>query len=165
MKLDSGRTLDSRSEIGNPPIPLLYFRVVVDAQARRRSLFAGFDEVIVDSPPVLAKSDTVVLATVVDEVVLVLRAGRSTQEEARAARQYLAAVGGNVVGVILNAVVPKHVRYGYSYNDSYTGSAETRLDGSEGEEAVRCWSVQITQRWWCPSTRSSPAAATGSAGF
>jgi tyrosine-protein kinase Etk/Wzc len=86
-------------------------------------LFAGFDEVIVDSPPVLAKSDTVVLATLVDEVVLVLRAGRSTQEEARAARQYLAAVGGNVVGVILNAVNPKHVRYGYSYNYSYAGSA------------------------------------------
>jgi capsular exopolysaccharide synthesis family protein len=94
-----------------------------DAQARLRSLFAGFDEVIVDSPPVLAKSDTVVLATLVDEVVLVLRAGRSTQEEARAARQYLAAVGGNVVGVILNAVDPKHVRYGYSYSYSYAGSA------------------------------------------
>jgi hypothetical protein len=30
MKLDSGRPVDSRSEIGNPPIPLLYFRVVVD---------------------------------------------------------------------------------------------------------------------------------------
>ncbi len=94
-----------------------------DAQARLRSLFAGFDEVIVDSPPVLAKSDTVVLATLVDEIVLVLRAGRSTQEEARAARQYLAVVGGNVVGVILNAVDPKHVRYGYSYNYSYAGSA------------------------------------------
>ena len=94
-----------------------------DGQARLRSLFAGFDEVIVDSPPVLAKSDAVVLATLVDEVVLVLRAGRSTQEEARAAGQYLAAVGGNVVGVILNAVDPKHVRYGYSYSYSYAGSA------------------------------------------
>ena len=51
-------------------------------QARLRSLFDGYDEIIVDSPPILAKSDGVVLATLVDEVILVLRAGTSTTAEA-----------------------------------------------------------------------------------
>lgn len=88
---------------------------------RLQALFASYDEVIVDSPPVLVKSDAVALATLVGEVVLVLRAGQSTQEEAHAAQQYLTAVGGNVVGVILNAVDPRRVRYGYHYNYSYSG--------------------------------------------
>ena len=89
------------------------------AQARLVGLFEGYDEVIVDSPPVLAKSDTATLATLVDEVVLVLRAGRSTREEAYASQHHLAAVGGKVVGVILNAVDRKDARYSYGCSYGY----------------------------------------------
>jgi len=85
------------------------------------TLFADYDEVIIDSPPVLATSDALVLATLVHEVVLILRAGRSTREDASAAQHSLAAVGANVVGVILNAVDPKRSRYGYGYGYAYTG--------------------------------------------
>ncbi len=90
------------------------------AQDSVRSLFEAYDEVIVDSPPVLSGSDAVVLATLVDEVILVLRAGESTREEAQAARQYLATIGDKLVGVILNAVNPKsspYSYYGYAYAD------------------------------------------------
>jgi capsular exopolysaccharide synthesis family protein len=90
------------------------------AQGRLKDLFKSYDEVIVDSPPVLAKSDTVILATLVDEVVLVLRADRSTREEAQDAQQDLAAVGARVVGVVLNAVNPKNTRRGYGYSYGYT---------------------------------------------
>ena len=93
-----------------------------DAQARLRSLFATYDEVILDSPPVLAKSDAVLLATLVDEVVLVLRAGQSTREETAVAQRSLETVRANVVGVVLNAVDPKDVRYGYSYY-TYAGGS------------------------------------------
>jgi len=93
-------------------------------QALLAKLFAGYDEVIIDSPPVLATSDAVVLATLVDEVVLVLRAGRSTRQEASAAQHSLAAVGANVVGVILNAVDPKRSRYGYGYGYGYAYAGE-----------------------------------------
>jgi len=85
------------------------------------ALYGSFDEVIVDSPPVLVKSDAVGLATMVDEVVLVLRAGQTSHEEARIARQYLENVRGNVVGVILNAVDSRNARYGYGYSYSYAG--------------------------------------------
>ena len=91
------------------------------AQESMGSLFATYDEVVVDSPPVLASSNTVILATLVDEVVLVLRAGKSTREQAQAARHYLATVGARLVGVILNAVEPKdapYPYYGYAYAES-----------------------------------------------
>lgn len=94
------------------------------AQKKIRELFRSFDEIIVDSPPVLTKSDAVILATLVDEVILVLRAGKSTHEEAESAKRYLGTVGSNIVGVILNAVDPKLSRqgYGYSYGYGYHGS-------------------------------------------
>lgn len=90
-----------------------------NAQALIRELFMGFEEVIVDSAPVLAMSDTLVLATLVDEVVLVLRANHSCKEEAEAARQYLSAVGCKISGAILNGVDPRNVRFGYGYGYGY----------------------------------------------
>ncbi|MEK6674990.1 MAG: polysaccharide biosynthesis tyrosine autokinase [Planctomycetota bacterium] len=78
-----------------------------------RAIFEKFDDVVVDSPPVLAGSTTVILATIVDEVVLVLRAGSSTKEHALAARRALATVGEKITGVILNGVDPKRSSYSY----------------------------------------------------
>ncbi len=95
-----------------------------EGQQRLMSLLEDYDEVIFDSPPVLARSDAVLLATIVQEVILVLRAGKSTRDEALAAQQYLAAVGGNVVGVILNAVDPKNSRHGYGYGYGYSYSSD-----------------------------------------
>ena len=87
-------------------------------QAILRALFEGYDSVIVDSPPVLMSSHAVVLATLVDDVVLVLRAGKSKREEAISARRQLATVGGKLVGVILNAVESRHAPYSYyGYSD------------------------------------------------
>lgn len=83
------------------------------AQMSVRSLFDNYDEVIVDSPPVMASSDAIVLATLVDEVIMVVRAGKSTQQEVLAARQCLGSVGSKLVGVILNAVDSKSVQYPY----------------------------------------------------
>lgn len=101
-----------------------------DAQARIRALCQDFDEVIVDSPPVLAMSDTLVLATMVDEVVLVLRANHSRQEEAEAARQYLSAVGCRISGAILNGIDPRNVRYGYGYGYGYGYDQEYQESGT-----------------------------------
>ena len=82
---------------------------------RIRAAFAGYEEVIVDSAPVLASSSSVVLAALVDEIVLVIRAGRSTNEEVQAARQHLTLVGGKIIGAVLNAVDGRGSSYFYSY--------------------------------------------------
>lgn len=102
-----------------------------EAQGRLREFCGQFDEVIVDSPPVLAMSDAVVLATLVDEVVLVLRANHSHREEAEAARQQLCAVGCRISGAILNGVDPRNMRYGYGYGYGYGYSPDEDYQESE----------------------------------
>lgn len=88
------------------------------------SLFEDYDEVIVDSPPVLPCSDAIVLATIVDDIILVLRAGKSTRQEAHFARESLATIGDKPVAVILNAIDPHSSPYyaggAYAYAESTT---------------------------------------------
>lgn len=62
-----------------------------------------YDQVIIDTPPVLLASDAMVLATIVDGVVLVVRANRSSRGVARRACTLLADVGAHVFGAVLNA--------------------------------------------------------------
>ncbi len=76
-----------------------------------------FDAVLIDAPPVLGLPDARVLGHLADGVILVLRAGQTTLETARAARQRLADDGTPVLGTILNGWDPKEAKYGdYSYS-------------------------------------------------
>lgn len=86
-----------------------------------------FDLVVLDTPPVLAASDSSVLGTLVDGVVLVVRAGHTAREAARDALRQLSAVGANVVGAVLNdpdAVVPAYESYYHDYYYQYYGEAK-----------------------------------------
>jgi len=58
--------------------------------------------VVIDSPPVLAASDAAVMSTYSDATVVVIRAGRTHEEEIQRTLDQLNAVGGNVVGAVLN---------------------------------------------------------------
>jgi Mrp family chromosome partitioning ATPase len=60
-----------------------------------------------------------------DGVVLVLRAGQTTLETARAARQRLAEDGTAVFGTILNAWDPRAAKYGYYSYSTYAYEPET----------------------------------------
>ncbi len=69
-----------------------------------------YDHVLIDSPPILPVSDSVVLSTLVDGVVLV--AGRQTPKNAvRDACARLAYVGARIVGAVLNNVDLERERY------------------------------------------------------
>jgi capsular exopolysaccharide synthesis family protein len=57
--------------------------------------------VVIDSPPFIL-ADASVLASKVDGVVLVVRAGHTREAAARAMLQQLGRAGANVVGVVLN---------------------------------------------------------------
>jgi capsular exopolysaccharide synthesis family protein len=67
-----------------------------------QSLRAAADVVIIDTPPILAVSDAVVLAPRVDGVMLVLQAGKTRREHAKQARTILEKAKANIVGVVLN---------------------------------------------------------------
>ncbi|MCU1589902.1 MAG: capsular biosynthesis protein [Frankiales bacterium] len=75
------------------------------------------DVVVLDGPPVLAVSDAVALATQVDGVVMVARAGSTDRQDAFEAAQRLERVSAHVVGCVLNGAAKTTTAYydGYQY--------------------------------------------------
>lgn len=71
------------------------------------------DYVLFDAPPVLAVTDASVLATRLDAALLVLKAGRTTRDEAREAKEQLEKVHANLLGTILNNASHSRSHYGY----------------------------------------------------
>ena len=85
-----------------------------------QELTALADLVIIDGAPVLPVTDSVVLATQVDGVILVAHAGATQRNAAVEARRRLDAVGAHIVGCVLNATTSAaghgyYAEYGYGY--------------------------------------------------
>ena len=75
----------------------------------------AYDLVLLDTPPVLAAAESMALATLVDGVVLVVRAGQTDRHEARQAVRQLADVGAEILGAVLNDPDSTAAQYGYRY--------------------------------------------------
>ncbi|OBF90873.1 chain-length determining protein [Mycobacterium sp. 852002-51163_SCH5372311] len=90
-----------------------------------RDVSAAFDRTVVDGPPVLATADSGLLAGAVHATVLVVRAGRTTEDELTDALTALRAAGANVVGTVLTgARLPRHARAATrTYRAKVSGSA------------------------------------------
>lgn len=86
------------------------------------ALGAAADIVILDSPPVLAMSDSAILASQVDGVLLVLDARDTRRELARRALASLQQVKARVVGAVLNRVSQERSGYYYYYYSHYDQS-------------------------------------------
>ena len=86
------------------------------------------DVVVIDSPPVTVVSDTAIIASMVDGVLLVLRAGHTRNDYAKRAMAALQHVNARVLGFVLNDVSSKatgyHYDYGYNYGYSYVMAEE-----------------------------------------
>lgn len=79
-----------------------------------------FDVTIIDTPPMSYLSDARVLGQLADAAILVIRASRTTLDEARAAKQRLVDDGIRVLGTILNGWEPKvKAKYGFGYGYGY----------------------------------------------
>lgn len=74
-----------------------------------------FDRVIIDSPPVVAVTDAVIMSTQVDGTILVVRAFSTNKDLARHAVRSITDVGAKMVGSVLNAVNLDRHEYKYSY--------------------------------------------------
>jgi polysaccharide biosynthesis transport protein len=61
-----------------------------------------FGIVVFDSPPILAASDALMLAGVVDGVILVVGAGRAHRDDVRRAKEQLQQIGTPLIGAVLN---------------------------------------------------------------
>jgi capsular exopolysaccharide synthesis family protein len=89
------------------------------ARTTIESLAAQYDIVILDTPPVHVAADSLILGSMANGVLLVLRAGYSEREAAQEALQRLLNVGAHVVGAVLNDPdhkVPEYGSYYYYYD-------------------------------------------------
>ncbi len=94
-----------------------------------------FDHVIVDTPPLLAVADPVIVAGEVDGVLLVVRAGDTPRQSVAAGLEKLRSGQARVLGAVLNNLdlVGRDAyayRYGYRYGYDVSG------EGQAGEEAA-----------------------------
>ncbi len=80
-----------------------------------------FDLVIVDSPPLGAVTDSVLIAERVDEVVYVCRFNRAYRKHIRLYMRTLRQGKNEVLGIVLNGLSPRRIEYysNYRYYRSY----------------------------------------------
>jgi len=74
-----------------------------------------FDRVILDSPPVGAVADALILSRSVDAVMLVLKYGQTRKEMLKRTVDQLEAIGAPLMGIVLNDIKKDAAGYGYAY--------------------------------------------------
>jgi polysaccharide biosynthesis transport protein len=84
------------------------------------------DIVIVDSPPVLAVADAAILAASIDGIILVIDPAQTKRRDVVRTRETLEAVGGRILGVVINRLSSRgsfyyyyYSSYGYGYGYGY----------------------------------------------
>jgi succinoglycan biosynthesis transport protein ExoP len=93
-------------------------------------LAASFDFILVDSPPVLPVSDSVLLSTIVDGVVVVVNSANTAKQQIRVACARLKYARAKIFGIVLNKVNLQSPEYKYYKNYYFHYSSEI-LEGNE----------------------------------
>ncbi len=75
-----------------------------------------FNHIIIDSPPVIYFADSVLVSSLVDGVLIVVRNNQSSREVVLRARKMLQDIGAKIIGVVMNDVSAKSKDY-YKYYD------------------------------------------------
>lgn len=108
--------------ITSGPIPPNPAELLSSAEMRNLLQFlrGNFKHVIIDSPPAISFTDAAILATLVDGVILVAMAGKSSIHLMRRFKQRLLNLGARIYGVVLNGIKSDSVEYGYyGYGQAY----------------------------------------------
>jgi capsular exopolysaccharide synthesis family protein len=122
-----------------PPNPadLLSSHKLSEAIAELR---AKYKFVVIDSPPIMAATDAVVLSVQTDGVLLVVRSGETPKEAFTRTRDLLTSVKCHLLGVVLNAVDASAPDYYYSYRYypySYGYGPQEGLDATRDDAVSR----------------------------
>jgi polysaccharide biosynthesis transport protein len=118
-----------------PPNPadLLSSHKMSDAIAELRKKYKF---IVIDSPPIMAATDAVILSVQADGVLLVVRSGETPKEAFTRTRDLLTSVNSRLLGVVLNAVDASAPDYYYSYRYypySYGYGPQEALDTTHPE--------------------------------
>ena len=94
-----------------------------------------YDLVIIDSPPVVAVTDAVVLSTEVDGVILVVKSFKVAKDLVIQAKRQLVDVDARLIGVILNDFDIQRKSYGYYYYYTYYGHDRESPEIADGRRS------------------------------
>ena len=102
------------------PVPPNPAELIGSDQMRRLigTLEDNFTHIVIDSPPIASFTDGVLISAMVDGVILVVHAGKSSRGIVRRSRQLLQEVGAKIFGVVLNNANLRS-QDGYYYYQSY----------------------------------------------
>jgi len=122
-----------------PPNPadLLSSHKLAEAIAELRTKYKF---IVIDSPPIMAATDAVILSVQADGVLLVVRSGETPKEAFTRTRDLLLSVKCHLLGVVLNAVDASAPDYYYSYRYypySYGYGPQEALETQHEEAPVR----------------------------
>ncbi len=113
--LPAGQPIANPVEILGSPVAKDFFNLARET----------FDMVIVDTPPIVAVSDTLVMSPIVDGILLVASLRSTHRKPVLRAMELLASVQANPIGVVVNRV-PRGTYYGGYYGASYAETADKR---------------------------------------
>jgi capsular exopolysaccharide synthesis family protein len=110
-----------------PPNPaeLLNSTKMKDLMAEVREVF---DIVLIDTPPVLAVIDPIIVSSLADAVVLVVRAGKTARKPFLNAVAELKKSNAKTIGVVFNGGRADGQNYYYTGYDEYYGSGHESKD-------------------------------------
>jgi capsular exopolysaccharide synthesis family protein len=92
----------------------------------------SYDFVIVDTPPLAGIADAPILGKMADGILLVVRPTVVDATSAKAAKEFIARSGQNVLGLVANGVIIKNELDSYFY---YTQEDYTMPDSASQEQA------------------------------
>jgi capsular exopolysaccharide synthesis family protein len=117
--------------ITSGPIPPNPAELLSSAEMQEllRDLRGKFNHIVIDSPPAISFADAAILSTVVDGVILVAMAGKSSIQLIKRFKQRLNTIGTRIYGVVLNGIKPDSFEYGY-YGYGYDYGYEDNDDDS-----------------------------------
>jgi len=96
-----------------------------------------YDTVVFDTPPLITVTDAAILATRLDGVVFVVKAGATRKEILRRSKQKLEELQANILGVILNWMDMRKSSYYYYYSHYYSAYYGKEKDESSGTDNGR----------------------------
>jgi len=94
-------------------------------------LKAEFDQVIIDSSPLLAVTDGAIVSKVADGALMVVRFGKTTREQLDTSMDALSQVDARLLGTVMNFVPTGRRGYGYYYAYRYRYGYSDRDERSD----------------------------------
>ncbi|MCK4956042.1 MAG: CpsD/CapB family tyrosine-protein kinase, partial [Candidatus Cloacimonetes bacterium] len=118
IKRSNIKNLDIITSGHIPPNPseLLSSKRMDDAIAYLKE---KYDYVLLDAPPIIAVTDSMILAKKVDKMFISVRVGKADKKVIKRTKELLDNIDVDITGVIINGVHPQKYYSSYEYNYYY----------------------------------------------